>query len=142
MATDAVKSSTPTKFNLFDLYLGRASTKPPQRYVIPSFPPLPAQPIGHLSPYTRHTTQATPLLNTYSIPDMLTSNAVALRSTTEKLTAQQIQQQFQSKVTSIGQSLGIQNSSYASLDSFITSPKGRVYRYSFSGTTKKASSLQ
>lgn len=131
-------TTLPTKFNLFDLYLGRVSTKPPQRYVIPSFPPLPAHPIGHLSPYTRFTTQAPPFSNTYSIPDMLTSKAAAIRFTsTKKPSAEQVQQLFQSKVTSIGQSLGIQNSTYASLDSFITSPRGRVYRYSFSGTTKK-----
>lgn len=141
-AKDAPGSSTPTKFNLFDLYLGRVSTKSPQRYVIPSFLPLPSQPIGHLSPYTRYTTQATPLLNAYSVIDMLTPKLTAIRSTTQKPTSEQVQQLFQSQVASIGQSLGIENSSYASLDSFITSPKGRVYRYSFSGTTKKVPSSQ
>lgn len=142
VATNAPKVSTTAKFNVFDLYLGRLSTKPPQRYVIPAFPPLPSQPIGHLSPYKRRSTQATLQPYIYSRPNILISKAAAVETFTEPPPVQQVQRLFQSKVTSIGQSLGIQNSTYASLDSFITSPKGRVYRYSFSGTTTRAPALQ
>lgn len=143
---DAPTDYAPPKFNLFDLYLGRGpTTSPPQSYRLAAVPSFVSQSFGYRgsSPYMNYTTQATPFLNTYKIPQTLPSKAskIAL-TTTQRPSAQQIQQLFKSHVTSIGQSLGIQNSTYASLDSFITSPKRRVYRYSFSGTTKKSPSLQ
>lgn len=128
-STEASKVTATSKFNLFDLYLGRTSTKKPKRYNIPTFAPLPKQPIMHLSPYTTHTTRATPFLNTYSIPDIFKP-----KTTTVKPAAGQAQRLLQAQASSIALSLGIKNSTFLQPYSAATSPKPRIYHYSFSGT--------
>lgn len=121
-----VTSSTP-KFNLFDLYLGRLTTKKPERYNIPTLAPL-AHPVTHPSPYVVHTTHATPF-NTYGVPDIY-----KIKTTTIKPSAQDVQILFQSQASSIAQSLGIQNFTFPQLNPIGTTSRPRVFRYSFSGT--------
>lgn len=126
------KLSSTTKLNLFDLYLGRLSTKAPERYNIPAIPDLPKRVVTLPSPYTvrTSTTPATFSLNTYSTPDYFKT-----KSTTSKPNPQQIQKLFESQVTKFAQSLGIKNTTHSTLDgNDSTSRKPRVYRYSFSGT--------
>lgn len=123
------KSSSTTKLNLFDLYLGRLTTKTPERYSIPPLPSHPKRAITSPNPYTARTstTPASYSQNTYTIP-----NYFKTKSTTAKPTAQQVQQLFESQVSKITQFLGIQN---ATFDGNVpTSHKPRVWRYSFSGT--------
>lgn len=134
--SEALPASVTTKFNLFDLYLGRTTTKKPERYIIPTFA-SPKQPITHLSPYTPYnsfTTRPTPFLNTYNIPEILKP-----KTSTKKPTPEQLQDQFKAEVVSIAQQLGILNATFNPFDSVKPSTKPRVYRYSFSGTKAQTS---
>lgn len=131
--TSAPQTSS-TKFNLFDLYLGRLKTKAPERYSIPTLAPLPKQPVT--KPYIVRTTSSFPSIaspsfhmDTYSLPD----NYIKTKSSTES-----IQKSFQSEISRIAKSLGFRNTTYLPPLAISTSPKPRVWRYSFSGTKPTA----
>lgn len=130
-----VQSIATTKLNLFDLYLGRLTTKAPQFYNFPSLLPPKKQAITYGNPYAiqSSTTTASPFLNSYSFSDYFKT-----KSTTAKPTTQQIQSLFQTQATKFARSLGIQNTTLylQPTASDTTTRKPRVWRYSFSGTTK------
>lgn len=138
-STILTQSST-AKINLFDLYLGRLTTKKPERYTFPTVSPLSKQLITFASPYTVRTspssTQARSprVLNTYSLPDYFNT-----KSTTPKPSSDEVQSVFEAQASRFAQSLGILNiANYQQLTGVATSPKPRVWRYSFSGTTSSS----
>lgn len=135
ISTPSPYSST-TKINLFDLYLGRLTTKAPVRYTIPPLSSLSKHAITLPNPYTVRTQSSsaqirnTRFSNTYSFPDYFST-----KSTTPKPSAVQVQSLFEAQATKFAQSLGIpSNSTYQQLTGVATSPRPRVWRYSFSGT--------
>lgn len=139
-STISTQSST-AKINLFDLYLGRLTTKKPARYTFPTVSPLSNQLITFPSPYTVRTSPSTStqvrsprVLNTYRLPDYFNT-----KSTTPKPSSDEVQSVFEAQASRFAQSLGILNiANYQQLTGVATTPKPRVWRYSFSGTTSSS----
>lgn len=136
-ALNSVAPPSPTassaKFNIFDLYLNRLTTKAPERYSIPTIPP-PKQPVTFANPYATRALEsaASVFINTYRIPD----NYIQTKPVTSKLSADQVQTLFQSHISKIAQSLGVNTTTYSPSELAQTTPKPkRVWRYSFSGLT-------
>lgn len=132
-----VTPSAPTpssKFNIFDLYLGRLSTKAPERYTIPTIPPLPKQQITLGNPYAAPSSlsaSSSYTLNTFNLPE----NYIKAKPSTNKPSAQHVQSLFQSPVAKIAQSLGV-NTTYLPPEIVPSTPKPkRIFYYSFSGLT-------
>lgn len=131
-STKLINLSTPaptassTKLNIFDLYLGRLTTKKPERYVIPNISP-PKQQLSLANPYGFQTTRAPFALNAYSVADQYRP-----RLTTAKPSSKQVQSIFQSQVKKIARSLGISDAT--GFASVATTPRPFGWGYSFSGT--------
>lgn len=128
------KSTSSSKFNLFDLYLGRLTTKAPERYTFPTQAPRSKNSITFGNQYIARPTQATsPIaapsisVNSYRLPDN------KIQSTTTKPTSKAFQTFFHSQTTNVAQAPRILNATIS------TTPKPRVWRYSFSGV--KSSTL-
>lgn len=157
-------TSSSTKLNLFDFYLNQYSTKKPQKYVIPSFTSHTKEPITFANPYTVRRPTTTPIPNphnTYHIPAALTASpSVLYSSSTSAKPSQYYQNFFQSQVAKFtnGANLTANNAPIQSYffnpytntyqptistgyttSSIATTPKPRVWRYSFSGLTKPSS---
>lgn len=167
LSTVASTTLGSTKWNIFDLYLNQYATKKPQRYEFPPITSNGKQPITFASPYTVRvpTTQIPNRLNTYHVPAALTSFSQPSFVTTTTKPPGYYQNFFQSQIAKFVNGANVPNVTStkavnpspfqfapftrayqlpstgltSTLASIATTPKPRVWHYSFSGITKPSS---